>query len=409
SGYPVLISGTNDFRDTQCNNCGQCIGACPTGALKDLSDTGVLPKNLRKITTTTCCYCGVGCAIELETEVGKVVAVNPSFASDANIGNLCVKGRFGMDFIHHPDRLTQPLIRRGGKDSPLEPASWDEAIAFATKRLNEVKARHGAHALAGLPSARATNEDNFVFQKMIRCAFGTNNIDHCARLCHMASAVAFKKAVGSSAPSASNPDVRMATAFIVCGSNTSVTHPVISSQVFKARYESGAKLIVSDPRRIEMVDHADVWLRPNNGTNVAVRNGLAHIIWKAGLANDEFIEARTENWDSYIENLEKYTPQYVEEVSGVPQNRLHEAASIYGKTSRGMLLWGMGITQHLTGVDGALAMANLSLITGHVGRPGTGFIPLRGQSNLPGRSDMQGPPNSRPGYHDIKDPKDRAK
>jgi len=371
SGYPVLVSGTNDFRDTQCNNCGQCVGVCPTGALKDLSDTGVLPKNLRQKTTTTCGYCGVGCAIELETEMGQVVAVNPS-----------------------------PV---------LEPASWDEAIAFTAKRLNEVKAEHGAHALAGLCSARATNEDNFVFQKMTRCAFGTNNIDHCARLCHMASAVALKKAVGSSAPSASSPDVRMARAFIICGSNTTVTHPVISSQVFKAKYESGAKVVVIDTRRIEMVDHADVWLRPRNGTNVAVLNGLAHIIWKAGLANDAFIEARTENWQAYIENLERYTPEYVEEVSGVPESRLREAALIYGKASRGMLLWGMGITQHLTGVDGALAIANLSLLTGHVGRPGTGFIPLRGQSNVQGCSDMQGQHNNLPGYYDIKNPEHRAK
>ncbi|MDH5557899.1 MAG: formate dehydrogenase subunit alpha [Alphaproteobacteria bacterium] len=409
SGYPALVSGTNDFRDTQCNNCGQCVGVCPTGALKDLSDTGVLPKNLRQKTTTTCCYCGVGCAIELETEYGRVVAVNPSDASDANIGNLCVKGRFGMDFIHHPDRLTQPLIRRGGKDSPLEPASWEEAVAFAAKGFNEVKARHGASSLAGLTSARTTNEENYVFQKMIRCAFGTNNIDHCARLCHMASAVALKKAVGSSAPSASSPDVRLATAFVVCGSNTTVTHPVISSQMFKAKYESGAKLIVIDPRRIELVDHADVWLRPKSGTNVAVLNGMARIIWKEGLANKEFIEARTENIDAFVQNLERYTPEYVEEVSGVPQDRLREAALMYAQASRGMLMWGMGITQHVTGVDGSLAMTNLSLITGHVGRPGTGFIPLRGQSNVQGASDMQGQHNSLPGYHDIKSPEHRAK
>lgn len=409
SGYPVLLSGTNDFRDTDCNNCGQCVGVCPTGALKDLSDTGILPKNLRQKTTTTCAYCGVGCAIELETEMGRVVAVNPSDSSDANIGNLCVKGRFGMDFIHHRDRLTVPLMRRGGKDSPLKPATWDEAIAFTAKRLNEIKEKHGAHALAGLTSARTTNEENFVFQKMVRCAFGTNNIDHCARLCHMASAVALKKAVGSSAPSASGIDIRLATAFIICGSNTSVTHPVLSSQVFKAKYESGAKVVVIDPRRIEMVDHADVWLRPKSGTNVAVLNCLAHIIWKEGLANEDFIEARAENWEAFTQGLEKYTPEYVEEISGVPASRLKEAALMYGKAERGMLLWGMGITQHLTGVDGALAMANLSLLTGHVGKPGTGFIPLRGQSNVQGCSDMQGQHNNLPGYHDIKDPTDRAK
>lgn len=409
AGYPALVSGTTDFRDTQCNNCGQCVGVCPTGALKDLTDKGRLPKNLRQKTTTICPYCGVGCAIELEAENGRVVAVNPSHTSESNIGNLCVKGRFGMDFIHHPDRLTTPLMRRGGKESPLEPASWEEAVAYTAQRLNDIKAKFGPHALAGLTSARATNEDNFVFQKMIRCAFGTNNIDHCARLCHMASAVALKNAVGSSAPSASAPDVRLATAFIIVGSNTTETHPVISSQVFKAKYESDAKIVVVDPRRIEMVDHADVWLRPKPGTNVAVLNGLAHVILKSGLANKAFIAERTENWDAYTQNLETYTPEYVEHVSGVPAERLREAAMIYGMAERGMLLWGMGITQHLTGVDGALAMANLSLLTGHVGKPGTGFIPLRGQSNVQGASDMQGQHNALPGYHSIKDPKDRAK
>lgn len=408
-GYPALVSGTKNFRDTECNNCGQCVGVCPTGALKDLTDKGTLPKHLRNKTTTVCGYCGVGCAIELETEGDRVVAVNPSDTSDANIGNLCVKGRFGMDFIHHPDRLTKPLIRRGGKDAPLEEASWEEAISFAAQRFNEIKEKHGPHALAGITSSRATNEDNYVFQKLIRCAFGTNNIDHCARLCHMASAVALKNAVGSSAPSASSPDIRLATAFIIVGSNTTETHPVISSQVMKAKYEDGAKVVVVDPRRIEMVNHADVWLRPKSGTNVAVLNAIAHVIIEDSLENGDFIAARTENFEAFRENVKAYTPEHVAEISGVPAERIREAARIYGKAERGMLLWGMGITQHITGVDGALAMANLSLLTGHVGKPGTGFIPLRGQSNVQGASDMQGQHNALPGYHSITDPKDRAK
>jgi len=409
AGYPALVSGTTDFRDTECNNCGQCVGVCPTGALKDLSDRGMRPKHLRVKTTTICGYCGVGCAIELETEGDRVVAINPSHTSDANSGNLCVKGRFGMDFIHHPDRLRKPLIRRGGKSGRLEEASWEEAIAFVARRFNEVKAKHGPHSLAGITSARATNEDNYVFQKLVRCAFGTNNIDHCARLCHMASAVALKNAVGSSAPSASAPDVRLATAFIIVGSNTTETHPVISSQVFKARYESGAKIVVVDPRRIEMVNHADVWLRPKPGTNVAVLNAIAHVIVEAGLEDPDFIAARTDGWETYRTHIKAFTPEYASAISGVPADRIREAALIYGEAERGMLLWGMGITQHLTGVDGALAMANLSILTGHVGRPGTGFIPLRGQSNVQGASDMQGQHNALPGYHSIKDPKDRAK
>lgn len=408
-GYPALVSGTFDFRDTECNNCGQCVGICPTGALKNLTDTGTLPKALRKTTTTICGYCGVGCAIDIETERGRVVAVKASNTSDANAGNLCVKGRFGMDFIHHPDRLTSPLIRRGGKGGALEKATWPEAIAFVAQRFNEVKAKYGPEALGGLCSARATNEDNYVFQKLIRCAFGTNNIDHCARLCHMASAVALKKSVGSSAPSASAPDVGLADAFIVVGSNTTETHPVMSSQVFRAKYERGARVVVVDPRRIEMVNHADVWLRPRGGTNVAVLNGIAHVILKEGLANADFIARRTEGFDAYARSLERYTPDYVSKISDVPAERIVEAARIFGRAERGMLLWGMGITQHLSGVDGALAMSNLSLITGHVGRPGAGFIPLRGQSNVQGCSDMQGQHNALPGYHSITDAKDRAK
>jgi formate dehydrogenase alpha subunit len=408
-GYPALVSGTFDFRDTECNNCGQCVGICPTGALKNLTDTGTLPKALRQRTTTICGYCGVGCAIDIETERGRVVSVSASNTSDANVGNLCVKGRFGMDFIHHPDRLKKPLIRRGGKNGKLEAASWPEAIDYVARRLNEVKAKYGPHALGGLCSARATNEDNYVFQKLVRCAFGTNNIDHCARLCHMASAVALKISVGSSAPSASAPDVGLADAFIIVGSNTTETHPVISSQVFRAKYNSGARVVVVDPRRIEMVDHADVWLRPRAGTNVAVLNAIAHVILEEGMANEDFIAKRTEGWEAYRASLAKYTPEYAAKVSDVPAERIVEAARIYGKAKRGMLLWGMGITQHLTGVDGALAMSNLSLITGHVGRPGTGFIPLRGQSNVQGCSDMQGQHNALPGYHSIKDPKDRAK
>ena len=201
----------------------------------------------------------------------------------------------------------------------------------------------------------------------------------------------------------------MGTAFIIVGSNTTETHPVISSQVMKAKYESGAKIVVVDPRRIEMVNHADVWLRPRPGTNVALLNAIAHVILTAGLADKDFIAARTENWAAYAESLASYTPVYVSKITGVPPERIIEAALIYGKAERGMLLWGMGITQHLTGVDGALAMANLSLMTGHVGKPGTGFIPLRGQSNVQGASDMQGQHNALPGYHSITDPKDRAK
>lgn len=408
-GYPALVSGTTDYRDTECNNCGQCVSVCPTGALKDLSDVGKLRSSQREKTTTVCGYCGVGCALDLETEGGRVVAVRNSFASEANQGNLCVKGRFGMGFINHPDRLAHPLIRRGGKGAPLEEVSWDEAIRHVAGRLTEIRDRHGPHAIAGLTSARATNEENYVFQKFIRTAVGTNNLDHCASLCHMASVVALTEAVGSGAPSSSTRDVGEADAFIIVGSNTTETHPVISGSVLRAKHQHGARIVVIDPRRIEMVNHADVWLRPHTGTNVAVLNGLAHVIVEEGLANREFIEARTENFEAYRESLKKYTPEFVSGITGVPADRIRQAARIYAQASRGMLLWGMGITQHVSGVDGAFGLANLSLLTGHVGRPGAGFIPLRGQSNVQGASDMLGPNNALPGYQRIDDPQVRAK
>jgi formate dehydrogenase alpha subunit len=408
-GYPALVSGTFNFRDTACNNCGQCVGVCPTGALKNLTDKGVLPKSQRKKTDSVCNFCGTGCALEFETEGNRIVAVNGSKKSLANMGNLCVKGRFGMDFVQHTDRLTKPLIRRGGKDSPLEEASWEEAIATVARRLNAIKAAHGPDAIAGFASARVSNEDNFVFQKLIRCAVGTNNIDHCARLCHMASVVALKQAIGSSAPSASATDIGLADVFLAVGSNPTQAHPVISNQVLRAKYERGARIIAVDPRRTELVDHADLWLRLNPGTNVTLLNSIAHVIVAEGLANADFIAARTENFEAFRANLSAYSPEQSESVTGVAPDLVREAARLYATAERGMLLWGMGITQHLKGVDGALAMANLSLLTGHVGRPGTGFMPLRGQANVQGASDMQGHHNSLPGYQSITDPAARAK
>lgn len=408
-GYPALVSGTHNFRDTECNNCGQCVSACPTGALRNLSDLGVMLASKRKKVATTCSYCGVGCAMNLEVENDKVVAVSGAFSSGANEGNLCVKGRFGMEFIHSKDRLTRPLIRRGGKNSPLQEASWDEALRFAADALTAVKTEHGSAAIGSLTSARATNEDNYVFQRFVRTALGTNNIDHCARLCHMASVVALQMSVGSGAPSASTPDIRMADAILIAGSNTTETHPVISSAVLKAKYEGGARIVVIDTRRIEMVNHADVWLRPRLGTNVAVMNGLAHVMLEEGLTNDAFIQARTENFEPFRASVAKYTPEHVEQLSGVPAERLREAARIYGQAQRGMALWGMGMTQHLTGVDACLALCNLFLMTGHLGKPGAGFIPIRGQNNVQGCSDMQGLNNALPGNHDINNPAHRAK
>jgi formate dehydrogenase alpha subunit len=408
-GYPALVSGTYDFRDTACNNCGQCLGVCPTGAIKSLFDKGSLPKARRRKAESVCNFCGTGCAIEFEAEGNKIVAVNASSKSPANVGNLCVKGRFGMDFIQSPDRLTKPLIRRGGKGAPLEEASWDEAISYVARRLNEIKAEHGPHKIAALTSARVSNEDNYVLQKLIRCAVGTNNTDHCARLCHMASVVALKQAIGSSAPSASAADIGLADVLLGVGSNPTVSHPVVSAQMLRAKYERGTKIIIADPRRTELVAHADIWLRLKPGTNVSLLNSIAHVIVDEHLTNEAFIKERTADYEAFAENLARYSPERMAIVTGVDPELVRETARLYAKAERSMVFWGMGITQHLKGVDGALAMANLALLTGHVGRPGTGWMPLRGQANVQGASDMQGHHNALPGYQSITDPVSREK
>lgn len=407
-GYPALVGGTDNYADTECNNCGQCVSACPTGALKDITDTGQILSSKRRKTQTTCVYCGVGCAVNLETEGDRIVAVSHSFASEANNGGTCVKGRFGLDFVNHPERLTKPLMRRAGKDSPLEEAEWDEAIAFVASRLNQIKEEFGADAIGGLNSAKATNEDNYIFQKFMRTAVGTNNVDHCARLCHIASAVALGEALGSSAPSASTRDIGHSDGFLIVGSNTTETHPVISSSVLKAKYDLGAKIVVIDPRRIEMVEHADVWLRPYPGTNTALLNGLCNVLITEGMLDQKFIEERTEGFDELMTTVAPYTPEYVSGITGVPADRILEAARIYGNAARGMILWGMGITQHVSGVNGAFGLANLALLSGHIGRPGTGLMPLRGQNNVQGASDM-GLPTALPGYQNVHDPDVRAK
>jgi formate dehydrogenase major subunit len=402
-GFPALVSGTTDYADTECNHCGLCVSACPTGALKDLSDKGTLRPDQRRTTNTTCVYCGVGCALTLESEGQQIVKVENAFNSDANRGSLCVKGRFGFDFINSPDRLITPLIRRGGKGAPLEAATWEEAITVVARRLGEVKNKYGPNALGGLNSSKVTNEDNYIFQKFVRTALGTNNLDHCARLCHVASGEALGKTLGGGSMSASNLDVRAADCIIVIGSNTTQTHPVIASLALQAKYQDGAKIITIDPRRIEMAGHSDIWLRNSIGTNVAVLNGMANVIIAEGMVDEVFIAERTEGFEAMKSVVKKYTPEYVERLSGVPAQNIIDAAHAYAQARRGIILWGMGITQHLTGVEAACGLVNLALMTGHIGRTGTGVMPLRGQNNVQGASDM-GQPDKLPGHQLIKDP-----
>ncbi|MDK2929886.1 MAG: formate dehydrogenase alpha subunit [Bacillota bacterium] len=391
--------------ESPCVFCGNCVAVCPVGALTPKMEkmTGRAWEKSR--VRTICPYCGTGCAIFLLVKDGKVVGVEPAKDGPANHGWLCVKGRFGYEFIHHPDRLTQPLVRRDGK---LVPATWDEALDLVASRLGEVKRQHGPDAVAGLSSARCTNEENYVIQKFMRAAIGTNNIDHCARLCHASTVAGLAAAFGSGAMTNSIDEILMADAIFVIGSNTTETHPVIALRV-KEAVRQGAKLIVADPRKIELAEMADVHLQHIPGTDVALLCGIMRVILKQGLYDEEFIATRTEGFEEFARSLEPYTLEFVEGITGVPAGHIVRAARLYAEAERGTILYTMGITQHTTGTDNVLAIANLAMLTGNVGREGTGVNPLRGQNNVQGACDMGALPNFLPGYQKVDDERARAR
>ncbi len=361
-----------------------------------------------RVVRTTCPYCGVGCQMNLHVQSDRIYRVEAPFDSAPNYGNLCVKGRFGLDFATHPKRLTKPLIRDGERGNFRE-ATWDEALNFITDKLATIVQESGGDSVATYACAKATNEDNYVFQKFVRAVLKTNNVDHCARLCHAGSVTGLQLAIGSSAMSNSIAEMENLDTFIVTGSNTTETHPVISLFLKKAVRQNSAKLIVIDPRQIELTDFATLWLRQKPGTDVAVFQAMAHVIVTESLYNKDFIKDRTEDFDEYIESLEHCTPEWAEEISGVPAEDIRKAARMYGTAERAAFYWGMGISQSVHGTDNALSLTNLALMTGHVGKAGTGLNPLRGQNNVQGCSDSGGLPNVYTAYQKVNDPETQAK
>nr|MBP7689510.1 molybdopterin-dependent oxidoreductase [Thermoflexales bacterium] len=364
-----------------------------------------------RITSTTCPYCGVGCTLELHSKNDFIYKVTSPFDSPVNHGNLCVKGRFGYDFIYSPKRVTTPLIRKtpqkpGSRTQAFDrsewrEASWDEALDLVADRLVDIYRRDGSDAMAVYCCAKATNEDNYLLQKMYRALFRTNNVDHCTRLCHAASVVALLKSLGTTAMSNTAAEVKYNDVFIVTGSNTTENHPIIALHMKEAIQKHGAKLIVIDPRRIELCDLATLYLPLQPGTNVVVFSAMAHVIVKEGLINREFVEARTVGFDEFVASLEKFTPEYAESISGVDRNLIIEAARLYAQAKNGAIYWGMGISQLSTGTASALGLIHLALLTGHIGRLGTGLNPLRGQNNVQGASDMGAMPFHYPGYMPV--------
>ncbi|MBI5954030.1 MAG: formate dehydrogenase subunit alpha [Chloroflexi bacterium] len=372
-----------------------------------------------RIVTTTCPYCGVGCNLELHVKDDHIFKVTSPFDSPVNHGNLCVKGRFGYDYVYHPKRVTTPLIRKTSQKvgkrtqafdlSEWREVTWDEALDYVADRLVEIYKRDGSDAMAVYACAKATNEDNYLLQKMYRAIFRTNNVDHCTRLCHAGSVVALQQATGSSAMSNTASQVLQNDVFIVTGSNTSENHPIIALQMKEAVRKHGARMIVIDPRRIELVDFAEMWLPLKPGTNVPVFSAMAHVIVRENLVNWEFVKSRTEGSAEFIESLEKFTPEYAAEISGVPADDIRKAARMYATANKAAIYWGMGISQLSHGTASALALINLAFLTGHIGRDGTGLNPLRGQNNVQGASDMGCMPFHYPGYMRVDNEANAAK
>lgn len=351
------------------------------------------------MTTTTCGYCGVGCRLETHAVEGRIASITPALDGPANEGHTCLKGRFAHGFTRSPDRLSAPLIRADGE---LREASWEEALERIVAELERVKRDHGPDAIAGLASSRATNEDCYAMQRLIRAAVGTNNIDNCSRVCHSPTSFALRKSFGLSGATGSFTDLDQAEVALLLGVNPTQGHPVVGARIKQAALR-GCKLITIDPRRIELADYGAIHLSPRPGTNAAVVHGLCHVVRRDGLVDEEFIAARTEGYEAVAELLESYDPAAVEEITGIAAADLEAAAHLYGEAASGSLLWGLGVTEHKYGSEVVRLLCNLAMMTGKVGKPGSALLPLRGQNNVQGSSDMGALPDTYTAYRPVED------
>jgi formate dehydrogenase alpha subunit len=398
-GYAMKVATFDDrpLLESICKSCGECMAHCPTGALA--------PKKAEWPTQeikTTCPYCGVGCQMYLGIKNGKVVTVRGDKDHQVFRGRLCVKGRFGVaDYITHPERLTKPLVRKNGK---FIETTWDEALDVVATRLSGYQ----PDELAVISSAKCTNEENYVAQKFARAVLGTNNIDHCARLCHAPSVAGLAQSFGSGAMTNSISDLEEAKCILAIGTNTTEAHPIIGWEVEQTA-RRGTKFIVANPREIMLVREANLWLQHKPGSDVALLMGMAKVIVDEGLIDQTFINERCENFDAFRESLDGFDLDFVEQVTGVPKEKIVEAARIYATEKPSVILYAMGITQHSHGTDNVIATANLAMLTGNVGKPGSGVDPLRGQNNVQGACDMGALPTVYPGYQAVSDAEVRKK
>ncbi|MSO41477.1 MAG: formate dehydrogenase subunit alpha [Solirubrobacterales bacterium] len=352
-----------------------------------------------KTTTTTCGYCGVGCRLEAHRADGRVVSISPAMDGPANKGHTCLKGRFAHQFARSRDRLTAPMVRESGG---FRLASWEEAIARITEAFGKIKAEHGPDAIAGLASSRATNEDCYAMQRLMRAAVGTHNIDNCSRVCHSPTSFALRRSFGLSGATGSFDDIEQAEVALLIGVNPTQGHPVVGARIKQAALK-GLKLITADPRRIELADYGQIHLANRPGTNSALLLGLAHVVIRDGLTDQDFIAARTDGYEAVEELVRAYAPQQVEAITGVPAADLERAAHMYAEADRACVLWGLGVTEHLYGSEAVQLICNLALMTANVGRPGAALLPLRGQNNVQGSSDMGALPDTFTDYRPVTD------
>ncbi len=440
-GYETRIGFDLDqpMGDSSCVSCGECVATCPTGALVDkgidkLAATS--PATERAIVDSICPYCGVGCTIRYHTDPrANRIRFAEGRESPASRGRLCVKGRYGYDYATHPERLTTPLIRvdypkralstevrsserrqrkPGGVVDPTEvmpafrEASWDEALDLVARRLLEIREQSGSHALAGLGSAKCSNEEAYLFQKLVRAVFGTNNVDHCTRLCHASSVTALLQMIGSGAVTTTFCDIENADFAIVTGSNTTANHPVAAT-FFKQATARGTKLLVVNPNRVAIADHAWRFCQIHPGTDVAFFNAMMNVVIEHDLVDRDYIEQHTEGFAAVAETVRTYTPEFVSGICGVDAETIREVALEYGRARAAITFWGMGMSQHVHGTDNCRSVISLCLMTGNIGRPGTGLHPLRGQNNVQGASDAGLIPMSYPDYQPAGSAQARAR
>lgn len=405
-----IVAGFDQWNESECDGCGECVQLCPTGALVEKPHRSEIKiDRVEKKVKTICPYCGVGCQLNLSIQDGKIVRSEGVEGVLPNDGRLCVKGRFGYDYVQSPERLKTPLIKKNGK---FVEASWDEALELIARKFTEIKEKYGNDALAGYASAKCTNEDNYLFQKFIRVVFGTNNIDYCTRLCHASTVTAMLKSIGDGAGTNSIEDFATTDCLFVTGNNIIETHPVTATYVKQGK-EKGNKIIVCDPKWTPLVKYADIWLQPRLGTDVALLNGMIHIIIKEDLIDRNFVESRVDRGMEAFEELkqltEKSTPEKTEEITLIPKEKIIAAARMYARAETAMIATGMGMSQQVTGTNNVFSLINMMMITGQIGKERAGIDPPRGQNNVQGATDVGCSPIVYPGYIPITNDENRKR